>query len=97
MEDNLILIKNNYISIYMMSGRRRIIAPDERHERRNSNYASNYDHALEQRRKKNFPKIFQSPKKKLVTDMKLFEKSLKRNSKNIKKGRFTIHDIAEGN
>ena len=80
-----------------MSGRRHIIEPYERYYKPKSNYASNYDKELEQRRQKNFPKNFHSPKKKLVTDMKLFEKSLKRTSKNIKKGRFTIHDIAESN
>ena len=81
-----------------MSGRQRIIAPDERHERPNTDYANTYNKELEERRRKNFPKDFQSPKKKLVTDMKLLEKSLKRNAKNIiTKGRFTIHDIAEGN
>ena len=80
-----------------MSGRQRIIAPDERHERPNTDYANTYNKELEERRRKNFPKDFQSPKKKLVTDMKLLEKSLKRNAKNIiTKGRFTIHDIAKG-
>ena len=79
-----------------MSGRRRIIAPDERHERRETNYANIYSKELEQRRQKNFPKKFPPPKKNLVTDMKLLEKSLEKHPKDIKKSRFTIHYTAKG-